>query len=331
MPCPAASVIVPTLNEQDHIGELLNTLLAEPGHVVGEVLVADGGSEDATRAIVAEAAARDARVRLIDNPDRIQAAGINRAVARSNHDHHTIVRADAHAVYPKGFVGKLLDAMARHRADSVVVRLKTVGATPIQRAIAAASNSIFGTGGAAHRVGRRSGWVDHGHHAAMRRSLFESVGGYDPTFEANEDAELDQRLRRAGGQIWFEADIAVGYVPRSSLGQLARQYFRYGSGRARTFLKHRERLRVRQLIPPIVLLAIGTALCLAPLTPWMLLVPGGYLAAVAAVGIATAVGSRSTAPLLMGPALATMHLAWGAGFLHRLAARGPAIMPAAAH
>jgi len=51
---PTLSVIVPTLNEESHIGGLVQTVL-RPGV---EVIVADGGSDDATRARAAEQGAR---------------------------------------------------------------------------------------------------------------------------------------------------------------------------------------------------------------------------------------------------------------------------------
>lgn len=321
LPRITASVIIPTLNERAHIGALLDRLLAEPAGIVGEIWVADGGSTDGTPDIVTAAARHDPRVRLIDNPDRIQAAGINRAVARADPRFAAIVRVDAHAGYPAGYVGTVLRTMAERGADSVVVRLDTIGGTCLQRAIAAASNSRIGTGGSAHRMGGRSGFVDHGHHAGMTRAMFEQAGGYDPAFEANEDAEFDYRIRRAGGRIWFAADIALRYVPRGTLRGLGRQYFRYGSGRARTFLKHGERLRIRQMLPPVALTGCIAGLLLAPLSPYALLLPLGYAVPVAIGAMIMAIRAGSACVLLAAPALATMHFAWGAGFLHRILAR----------
>ena len=313
-----ACVVIPTLNEIAHIEGLLAHLLAEPAEVVGAVLVADGGSQDGTRAVVRRVAARDRRVRLIVNPDRIQAAGVNRAVAKAERRFEVIVRVDAHALYPTGYVGKLLAAMEASGADSVVVRLDTVGRGRFQRAVAAAQNSRVGTGGSAHRMGRVSGFVDHGHHAAFRRAIFEQAGGYDERFEANEDAELDARIRALGGRIWLDVGIPVTYFPRSTLTGLARQYWRYGSGRARTYRKHGERLRLRQMLPPVALLTVALGVLLAPVAPVTLLLPGVYFGALTASGVALAIEHGSLWVLLAIPAFATMHFAWGAGFLRRM-------------
>jgi succinoglycan biosynthesis protein ExoA len=310
-----AAVVIPTLNEIAHIEGLLEQFLGEPEAVVGEILVADGGSTDGTREAVERVAARTARVRLIDNADRIQAAGMNRAVAVADRRFDKIVRVDAHALYPQDYTAKLLDALAETGADSVVVRLDTVGRDCFQRAVAAAQNSKVGTGGSAHRMGLVSGFVDHGHHAAFRRESFERAGGYDTEFVANEDAELDARIRDQGGRIWLDVAIPVTYFPRATLRGLAQQYFRYGTGRAQTYLKHGERLRLRQMMPPIMLVAVTLGLLLAPLVPAALLLPIGYAAGILAATLGLVVEANSACVLLAAPALAAMHFAWGAGFL----------------
>ncbi|WP_260928040.1 glycosyltransferase family 2 protein [Novosphingobium sp. 9] len=313
-----AVVVIPTLNERDHIEGLLAQFLAEPLDAVGGILVADGGSTDGTRAIVERIAREEPRVQLVDNPDRIQSAGVNRAVALANPRWDVIVRVDAHADYPQDYVTRLLASLERHEADTVVVRLTTRGVTPFQRATAAAQNSRIGTGGSAHRMGGASRFVDHGHHAAFRRAIFEQVGGYDTSFEANEDAELDARIRQRGGRIWLDTTIPVIYYPRKTVRALARQYFRYGSGRARTVLKHGEKLKLRQMLPPVVLLAICASMAGALVWTPLLSVALVYALLLFGAAAAMALQTRSFSTLLAAPAAATMHLAWGAGFLRRI-------------
>ena len=59
------AAIVPVLNEEARAGAALGAL-ARCGPELVEIVVVDGGSEDGTRAVVAAAAARDARVRFVD-------------------------------------------------------------------------------------------------------------------------------------------------------------------------------------------------------------------------------------------------------------------------
>lgn len=314
-----AVVVIPTLNEAAQIGGLLAQFARNDADRVVQILVVDGGSTDATRALVADAALRDPRIALVDNPARRQGPGINRAIATATPTADTIVRVDAHAGYPDDYVAEILDRFAQTGADMVATRLATTGTTCRQRGIAAASNSRAGTGGSAHRVGGEPGWIDHGHHAGMDRHLFERAGGYDETFDANEDAELDYRIRRLGGRIWMAADIVVDYHPRRTFRALAIQYFRYGTGRARTFLKHRERLRPRQLAAPAIVVGLAASLLAALASPWLLLPAALYVAAVALVALGLAIRLRSLCALGAGPAIAIMHVAWGIGFLRELA------------
>ncbi|QXQ07592.1 glycosyltransferase family 2 protein [Sphingosinicellaceae bacterium] len=308
------AVIIPTLNEAERIGDLLAQIAQQPADLVLDILVADGGSTDGTQAIVTTAAGLDARIRLVDNPERIQSAGVNRAVALADCHADILIRVDAHAHYPDDYVPRIVAAFAATQANMVAVGLRTVAKTCVQRGIAAASNSRIGTGGAAHRVGAPSGFVDHGHHAGMSRAMFERVGGYDRSFVANEDAELDLRVRKAGGRIWLAADIQVEYLPRSTLRRLFIQYWRYGRGRAQTFRKHGERLRPRQMLPPLLVIALASAILLSPLLPALLLLPLAYVMALSVATFMLWRKSPSVCTLLALPAAATMHIAWGTGF-----------------
>jgi succinoglycan biosynthesis protein ExoA len=189
-----------------------------------------------------------------------------------------LVRADAHAGYGADFVATCVAALRRHGATAVVVPMRTIGASGLQRAIAAVQNSRLGNGGSAHRIGGRSGFVDHGHHAAFDRAFFQRIGGYDETFAHNEDAEFDERARRNGGRIWMCADATIDYFPRSRLRPLARQYFKHGAGRARTLLKHRLRPRPRQMAAPMILGLCAGGIVLAPLQAWSAAAPICYAA-----------------------------------------------------
>ena len=221
------------------------------------VVVADGGSRDATRAVVAGLASEFPNLELIDNPGRLQSAALNRIVETcARPEHRVLVRCDAHAVYPPGYVLRVAASLAAREAAALAVPMDAVGAGRFQRAAAWVVDTPLGSGGAPHRGGRRSGWVDHGHHAGIRLDWFRRVGGYDPGFSHNEDAELDHRLTLAGGRIWLDARIRVAYPMRATPAALARQYWRYGRGRARTVLKHRLRPRPRQLAP---VLTVGGA------------------------------------------------------------------------
>ena len=291
------------------------------------MLVLDGGSTDATRAVVGSIAERDPRVRVLDNPGRLQSAACNLGAVAAAPSVTTLIRADAHAVYAPDFVATCTRTLAETGATSVVVPLRTEAeegpaGSGFQRAVAAAQGSRLGNGGSAHRTGGVSGWVDHGHHAAFDRRFFTAIGGYDPWFTPNEDAEFDVRAVRAGGRVWLSAEAAVTYFPRRRVGALARQYANHGGGRARTLLHHRLRPKARQCAPLAVLALCAGGVALAPVRPRAALAPAAYVGGCSAWGAIAAVRAGDAWLLAMGPAAIVMHLSWALGFA-RVAARRP--------
>jgi succinoglycan biosynthesis protein ExoA len=256
-------------------------------------------------------------VSLVANPERLQSAGLNAAVSELTDTGRTVVvRCDAHAIYPRGYVRNVADSLlSRPEAASVCSVLDSTGRGCFASAAAWVVDSPLGSGGSAHRGGDRSGWVDHGHHAGFRLGWFRRIGGYDPSFSHNEDAEYDTRLLQAGGKIWLDSSLRVGYVMRPNAAALMRQYWSYGCGRGRTVVKHRTLPRLRQIIPAANLLLQMILVPLVPAAPSILFVPEAYLAVLAGASFGACLSMRSVCGLWAGPALAIMHNAWGAGFL----------------
>jgi len=323
-------VVIPCLNEEAHLDGLLRQILRDPAAERFRVVVADGGSTDSSRRIVSEFARVDRRVVLLDNPQKIQSAGVNRAVAVHGADCEHLIRIDAHAGYPHGYGSSLLATAERTGADSVVVSMVSEGFGCFQKAAAAAQNSVLGAGGSRHRKTGEGGWIDHGHHALMRLDAYRRAGGYDESFVANEDAELDARIVQAGGRIWLSGETAVTYYPRSDARRLFRQYLNYGAGRVRTLRKHRLKPKARQMLP----LAVAPALALAPLgllhpvfaAPALL-----WAAACVGYGLLLGLKARDACAAVSGVPAMIMHLAWSIGFLREaLRVRRSVPAPAAA-
>jgi succinoglycan biosynthesis protein ExoA len=309
-------VVIPSLNEADHIDGLIAKLLADAGPINLRIVVADGGSTDGTCEIVQRFKERDSRVILLNNRKRI-AAAVNDAVARCGDSAEFLIRIDAHAEYPPRFCARLLDVQSETEADSVVVSMLTKGSTCFQRAAAAAQNSRLGNGGSPHRNAPDGRWVDHGHHALMRISAYRAVGGYDESFVWNEDAELDVRLRANGFRIYLAGAMSIVYYPRGSIGDLFRQYFGYGRGRASNFLKHREMLKSRQVLPLAVVPALGLLL-LVPLAPGFALPSLFWCICSIGYGIALGLIARDGCAAAAGIAAMAMHTGWALGFFRQL-------------
>jgi succinoglycan biosynthesis protein ExoA len=315
-PAGRIAIIIPTLNEARHISTVIRSLAPQAKRLRAVIVVVDGGSKDNTLALVKAEGAHHTGIVLLHNPNRLQSAAINLAVAHFADQLDWIIRADAHAGYPVDFCEILLQEAQRTGADSIVVRMHATGMGLVQRNIATAQNAVFGNGGSLHRADTKGQFVSHGHHALMRVQAFTQVGGYDAGFSHNEDAELDHRLIAAGFRIWLTGATRIDYYPRDSLRRLAAQYARFGAGRAATAWKHPGTIRARHLVliglAPIALLAGAGAMI-----PLLVLPLALWLAACLSAGLATALRRRQSDMVLCGWPAAVMQMSWSFGFWMR--------------
>lgn len=311
---PGVSVVMPVLNESRHLREAVRHVLSQdyPGEL--ELVMALGPSRDDTDAIAAELVAADTRVRSVANPGGLTPAGLNAAVSASKHP--IVARVDAHGLLAPGYLRtavELLDSTGAHNVGGIMA---AEGQTPFERAVAAAMRSPLGVGNARFHVGGEEGPAETVYLGVFRRSKLEELGGYDESLSRAQDWELNWRIRRSGGVVWFTPRLHVIYRPRATLRALARQYFDYGRWRRGVVRRHPESINIRYLAPPVTVIALAGGLALGALhRPRALILPGGYALAVLAgsawVGRELDPPARRLLPLV----IATMHAAWGVGFL----------------
>jgi succinoglycan biosynthesis protein ExoA len=318
---PFISVIVPVRNEAAFIAGTLRQILCqdyEPGRF--EVLVADGGSTDSTRDIVATLQRRYANLRLLANGGGWSSAGRNVAVRAARGD--VVVLVDGHCDLDNPrYLADLADAFERSGAACVgrPQPLDVAGATRLQRAIALARASRLGHHPASHIYSDAEGFVPPQSVAiAYRRVVFETVGLFDESFDACEDVEFNHRVAKAGLPCWFTASVRVCYHPRGTLTGLCRQMFRYGRGRMRLLRKHRDTFSVGGFLPAAFL----AGLVAGPLVSWvwrpLWFVYGGVVALYALAVLATSAVLARREPALLPlvpPVFLAVHLGAGAGVL----------------
>jgi succinoglycan biosynthesis protein ExoA len=241
-------VVLPILNESRDIGRLLGELLEQESVPGGfEVLVADGGSTDDTRAIVGRIRDRTAHsgagappIRLLDNPRRLSSAGRNVGAAAATGEF--VLFLDGHCALSRNdYLRRLVEIFEQTGADclSRPQFLNQLKAGAWATAIANARHSWLGHSPGSDIYGCKPGETDpRSAGAAYRRERWAELGGYDERFDACEDVEFNHRIAEAGLLSHGHPDLVVYYRPRGSVRGLYRQMFRYGRGRARLMGKH---------------------------------------------------------------------------------------------
>ena len=114
---------------------------------------------------------------------------------------------------------------------------------------------------------------------AWPRSTFERFGGFDEHLVRNQDDEHNLRIHKGGGRIWQSSAIQSVYFPRSSKGDVFRQYRQYGYWKPFVMKKHGQAAALRHLIPGLFVaaLAVGLALGGLPGAGWAVsLAMSGY-------------------------------------------------------
>lgn len=314
------TIVVPTLDERASVGACLRSVQAQTEQRL-QILVVDGGSCDGTIECVKEIAADDPRVELLHNPMQTVPYALNLALAAARAK--WLVRVDAHATIPPGYVENAVQLLQAGAWGGVGGVKRAIGRTPAGRAVAAAMSSRFGVGGSTYHYGRARREVEHVPFGAYPVSLARELGGWGERFTVNQDFEFDHRLRMNGHRILFDPTLTIDWECRQTIRDLYRQYRRYGRGKVTVALTHPRSVKARHLGPPVLVLGMATSLVLAalsrpvraPATSFIGLY--GATLVLASARTAWSLGdwrSRAYVP----HAFLAMHFGWGIGFLEGL-------------
>ena len=317
LPIPQVSIVIPCRNERDHIETCLRSILAQlepPGGM--EILIADGMSDDGTRAIIGRIAEGDQRVRWIDNPRRITPTGLNLAIRAARGQ--IIIRMDAHSEYAPDYVKRCVEVLQQTGADNVggPARIKAGGF--VQRAVGAAHQSTFSTGGAAFHRPDYEGEVDTVFQGCWRKHKLLEVGLFDEELVRNQDDELNYRIKKGGGRLWQSTNIRCWYWPRASLIALFRQYLQYGFWKVRVIQKHKRPASLRHIMPVIFVLGLAMGWLTGFIYPPFWIAYAAAAATYGAVSVAFSARAAATAGWDLFPILPAVffvyHVGYGIGF-----------------
>lgn len=225
------SLCVVAYNEESYLPNLLQDISSQTyPHEQTEVVLVDGNSTDRTKKIMEQFAETDPSffsVQVLDNPQRVQAAGWNVAIAHAKGD--VIIRIDAHAHIPPEFTAKNMALQEKGEYVTGGVRPCLIDhPTPWKETLLAVENSMFGSSVSKGRSASESGYVKSMFHGAYRREVFEKAGVFRPELLRTEDNDLHYRIRQAGYKLYCDPDIVSYQYARSDLKSMLRQKFGNG-------------------------------------------------------------------------------------------------------
>ena len=295
------SFVMPVLNEEKYLAAAVESVFKQSVPAEMELVLALGPSTDGTNKIANELQDKyGSKLQLVDVPVANTSSQLNAAIEKSTYE--VVLRVDAHSELSENYAATALEILEATGAANVGGLMLAVGESDFQSAVAYGYNNRIGLGGGAFHVGAKAGPAESVYLGVFDKAKLLSVGGFDPKWIRGQDWELNQRLREAGHQVWFDPRLVVTYRPRSSWSALAKQFFKTGIWRGSLTRENPGASSVRYWVPPMLVLSL---LFVVPFSV--------YLFAMAVFAI-LAKGLSTDSKLWLIAVLPTMHLSWGLGF-----------------
>ena len=228
---PSVSVVIPVLNGAATIGDTLTAVMHQaPSAFTAEILVVDNGSTDDTRAIVGKFS-----VALLTENTPGSAAARNRGLHAARGA--VVAHLDADTLPTRRWLAEIAAPFSDPSVTQVAGRM--LGYRPSTPAECYYARCFLDCEAAnANAEGFPFAAAAN---MAVRRDAALAIGGWDETFRVGQDVDLSYRLRRHfQTPIHYQAR-ALAFVRTSrTVAELRARAFKYGQGRARLWLRHRE-------------------------------------------------------------------------------------------
>lgn len=226
------SVIIACFNAADTVAIQLEALANQHWSEPWEVIISDNGSTDETLTVIKQYEKRLPNLRIVDSSDRRGAAHA-RNVAMLAATADALAFCDADDEVAPGWVAAMGAALSKH--DFVAGRLEPKKLNhpwvlksrfcPQQEGLQVYQNPPYLTHAASCNLG-------------IKRSLHETIGGFDEHFRVVQDTDYCWRVQLAGTKLHFVPNAVVYYRFRNTLGDIYRQARAYGEGNIFLYKKY---------------------------------------------------------------------------------------------
>ncbi len=296
------SIVIPTFNGSQRIGNCLETLLRQTARRNVEILVVNDGSTDNT----AEVVSRYAGVRLISQANAGPAAARNRGAKEAEGE--ILLFTDDDCVP----MADWLDAMLSSFEDAVVTGAKGVYRTR-QKSLAARFVQLEYEDKYRLMAGLDSIDFIDTYSAGFRRERFMEMCGYDTSFPVAcaEDIELSYRMSARGWKMKFVPAAIVYHTHPDNFWNYLKKKYKFAFWRVLAVRKNPSKgirdshtpqiMKLQLLFAPALVAAAVADLAVRPSVSPTLLVVTGFMASTLPFALRTV--KRDAAVGLLSPLL----------------------------
>lgn len=256
------SFITTVLNEADSIEEFLRSVVSQT-RKPDEIVIVDGGSTDTTVARIKKYELRIKNIRILQKKG-------NRSIGRNEAIRHTsgdiIAIADAGCILEKDWLQNIIEPFTDPKTDVVAGFYKGKSDSVLQKCVIPYVLVM------PDKVNPES-FLPATRSMAIRKRVWEDLGGFPERFSHNEDYVFANRLQKAGKKIIFTKNAVVDWIPPHSLHQIYRMFYRFALGDAEAgILRPKVALLLARYILGIIL--VSAAVLFKLIWLWWLVVLG---------------------------------------------------------
>jgi GT2 family glycosyltransferase len=231
------SVVIPCLDAAEILPRQLDALAGQEWSRSWEVIIADNGSTDATRAVAATYQDQLPALRVVDasaRRGRQHACNDGANVAGT-----TIVFLDADDEVAPGYIAAIGDALTEHPIVAASIDHETLNFGWTRDGRSGAQTAALQDG---------FGFLPFGSGGTLgvRREIFETLGGFADDMHYAEDVDFCWRAQLAGVPIHFVSQALLRYRYRPSLRLMYRQHRNFGRASALLYRTYRDRGMARR-------------------------------------------------------------------------------------
>lgn len=218
-----ASLVVTLLNEEDTINLLLESIKNQK-KLPDEVIIVDGGSSDATvriiRKFIEENKTLGEDFKLYYKPGN-RSLGRNYGVEHAKGD--VVLFTDAGCILDIEWVEKIIEPFQKNDIDVVSGYYEGQSENNFQKSLIPYVLVMSDKVNPKH-------FLPATRSMAIRKSVFEELGGFDEKLSHNEDYAFAKLLKKNEKKIVFAKHAVVYWIPRSTLKQAFRMFYRFAYG-----------------------------------------------------------------------------------------------------
>lgn len=211
------SVIIPCFNAADTLPIQLEALANQDYFDSWEVIISDNGSTDDSVAIVEQYKERLPNLRIVDSSKQ-QGRSFARNTAAKTATGDALAFCDADDEVAPGWVAAMGKALSKYEFVAGRLEYKKLNEAWVQKA---------------YTLKQKNGLLEYKYppylpfagscNLGLKRSLHESVGGFDENMIRLQDVDYCWRLQLAGIKLHFVKDAVVHYRLRSTLNGMYEQ------------------------------------------------------------------------------------------------------------